>query len=251
MINDTMFSFQNLVSDEENAKLLVDLIEGKISKKEFKKSEIYNSLLLTATFGCSDAEEVEDSKYFVQALEVDDKSSLDNFLKKCDWISDTRKPTVKNIIFLFLQSVLGRDFCLCLEDRCYKPQSFLVKLFGDKVFIKQAEKDKQHILDLQNDLKEIQNYLNKQSEAIRKFVNVNIGWFDEPFMNGDYNDLKDLLNQALKECDLWIEEEKNGKKLRSVYPECFRISMSSNQSDSWEEWKYIFPNVFKYLFNVK
>lgn len=239
-------SFSNLVEDQDNAKLLVDLIEGKISNKEFKESEIYNSILKSLSFDTSSDESL-DAKRFLQALEVNDKSSLDAFLKNCDAMYLQEKATVENLIFLFFQHVLASDLNLCEEDRSYKPQSFLVKLFGDKVFIKQAEKDKQHILDLQNDLKEIQNYLNKKSEAIRRFVNVNIGWFDEPFMNGDYNDLKDLLNQALKECDLWIEEEKNGKKLRSVCPECFHISMSSNQSDSWEEWEYIFPNVYKYL----
>ncbi len=241
-------SFSNLVEDQDNAKLLVDLIEGKISNKEFKESEIYNSILKSLALDTS-SDEGLDAKRFLQALEVNDKSSLNNFLKNHSYDDDEfeKEATVENFFFLFLQRELASDLNLCEEDRSYKPQSFLVKLFGDKVFIKQAEKDKQHILDLQNDLKEIQNYLNKQSEAIRKFVNVNIGWFDEPFMNGDYNDLKDLLNQALKECDLWIEEEKNGKNLRSVYPEYFHISMSSNQSDSWEEWKYIFPNVYKYL----
>jgi hypothetical protein len=261
MAEDTMFAFYHLVSGKENATLLAKLIESKISKNKFKESSIYNSLLECSNTLCEDNQEYteywENAKYFVQLLDFNDKSSLENFLNNSGWLSYwpegkvefARKATVKNVILLFFHHIIGNDFGLMEQDRHYKPQSVLVKLLADKVFIKQAEKDKKHIINLQKDLEEVQKYLAKKSPSIRKFIKVNIGWFDEPFMNGDYNDLKKLLKQSLKECDLWINEEKNGKNLRSVDPECFHISMSSGQDDSWEEWKYIFPNVYKYLFD--
>lgn len=263
MNDNTMYSFRNLVNDKANATLLAKLIEGKISNNKFKESSIYNSLLECSKTLCDDDEEHrnywEGAKYFVELLDVKDKSSLEKFLKHSGWLSYwpegkidfARKATVKNVLPLFFRAILGPDFCLCQEDRYYKPQSVLVKLLSDKAFIKQAEKDKKHIIALQNELEEVQKYLDKKSPAVRKFVNINIGWFDEPFMNGDYNDLKKLLKQSLKECDLWINEEKNGKNLMSYNPECFHISMSSGQDDSWGEWQYIFPNVYKYLFNTR
>ena len=263
MNDNIIYSFRNLINDKENATLLAKLIEGKISKNKFKESSIYNSLLECSKNSCDNNEEHKDywenAKYLVMLLDVNDKSSLENFLKHSGWLSYwpegkidfARKATVKNVIPLFIRGILGPDFSLCQEDRYYKPQSVLVKLLADKVFINQAEKDKKHIATLQNDLEEVQKYLDKKSPAFRKFVKINIGWFDEPFMNGDYNDLKKLLKQSLKECDLWINEEKNGKNLRSFNPETFYISISSNQNDSWEEWQYIFPNVYKYLFNMR
>jgi len=262
MNDNIIYSFRNLINDKENATLLAKLIEGKISKNKFKESSIYNGLLECSKTSCSLLSEHKDywenAKYFLQLLDVNDKSSLEKFLKNSGWLSHwpegkidfARKATVKNVILLFFQNILGVDFCLCQEDRYYKPQSVLVKLLADKVFINQAEKDKKHIATLQNDLEEVQKYLDKKSPAVRKFVKIDIGWFDEPFMNGNSNDLKKLLKQALKECDLWIKEEKSGKNLRSISTECFHISISSGQSDSWEEWKYIFPNVYKYLFDT-
>jgi len=239
-----LITFANLVNNKRYATILANLIEGKISKEEFLSKEIYTSIKKSILLG-SFEEENDDLKQisskFLEVLKIKDKDSLKKFTDSVNDEYFRENATVENALITFLKSVIGTDFATHKDSRLFKPQKFLTKLLGDKEFIEQVEKDKKHIVSFQKFLQEIPS-------NFKRFVNI--GWWDDTYLNGDYNALKKLLDNALKDCDKWIEEEKNGLNLASVDSECISISGSTGQSDSWEEWKYIFPNTYKYLYDV-
>lgn len=230
-------TLENLLYKEYNK--IYELLKNK-NLQEFKKTKSYKDLVYIS--------KLQNSKWVKISVDVQKLWELNPEFEiyftsdSCKSIVDSIKSknfnniakAFRNAYALFIVEYGIKDFDIPKD---------IAPLLIDEKYLEALSKDKEYLY------KAI-NLISNVKKEIPSFIGfINVGWFDEPYMNGDVKCLSKLLKASIKMIDKWIKQEKEGKFSYVENSHVFHIPLSSGQSDSWDKWAYVIPNTLKYVCN--